>query len=66
MRNRNWTVFPKTVCLGGGGYSSAVILSVWCAFQTIEEYFGNHMVVSTFVHICRCGGFYLPVNKLIL
>jgi len=56
--------FSKGSVLGGGN-SLAVILSVWCAFQNIEEYFGNRMDISTFVHVCRCDGFYLPVNKLI-
>lgn len=58
--------FSKDYMLGWGKYSFAVILSVWRAFQTIEECFGNHMDISTFVHICRCDGFYLPVNNLIL
>lgn len=61
----NWTVFPKTIWFWQKNNSFAVILSGWYAFQANEEYYGNHMNISLFVHTCRGDGFYLPVSNLI-
>lgn len=66
MKTKNWTVFPKTIWFWQKNYSFAVILSVWYALQANEQYFGNHMDISIFVHIYRCDDFYLLVRNLIL